>query len=278
MAERAQLPGFSAAVRGGAHTPHRVRPCFGTVNGRPSRQLLVRCCREGPEGPCSSLARGPGGEYLSEPVAAASHLEPLCSLHGGGRRCAGCLGYAHDGWCRRQERLTGIAVDSSARQLCTRCAEASGAKASRRPNVSMEAAGFFAMLAEVGGATVEHERWDVDARCWVGREVEGLVAPWHDRPDGVERNASGRVRRCWFYHGSSVHGYPPHHPLHTSTLSRTGELASVAWARTLASMQRFVAFGYEVRYVCSYEYDAFWRVRESRRRPREELLSIVHML
>jgi hypothetical protein len=182
------------------------------------------------------------------------------------------------GWWRRQERLTGIAVDSSARQLCTRCAEASGAKASRRPNVSMEAAGFFAMLAEVGGATVEHERWDVDARCWVGREVEGLVAPWHDRPDGVERNASGRVRRCWFYHGSSVHGYPPHHPLHTSTLSRTGELASVAWARTLASMQRFVAFGYEVRYVCSYEYDAFWRVRESRRRPREELLSIVHML
>jgi len=269
-------------VRGGAHAPHRVQACITYIKGRPSRELYVLCGTTLPGGNyCSSLASRPDGNRLTLADAESSHLDAVCCLHGGGRRCSHCSGVVRRGsqaWWQRQEQLTSVAVPLASRELCVACAESDGSKVIRRSGASMEAAGFFKMLAEVGGGTPEHERWDVQTGAWVGKEVDGLVSPWRDRPDGVERDEAGHVKRCWFYHGNHVHGYPPGHPLHGSMLSRTHQLSSVAWAQTVASMQRFVDAGYEVRYVCSYEYEAFWRVAVARRRSPDELMSIVHSM
>ena len=160
--------------------------------------------------------------------------------------------------------------------LCVRCAEADGSKITRNPHASMEAAHFFQMLAEAGGDVAEHERWDPQAHTWVGEEVEGLVAPRRDRPDGVVRDAAGDVVRVWFYHGVHVHGYPPSHPKHSSWLKLLKCPAEEAYAKTMESMERFRAAGYEVRFVWSHEFVPF--LRERNVRPVRELLSIVHWL
>ena len=226
-------------------------------------------------GSCSSFAIDSAGRRLALHDACQSHVEPMCRRHGGGRRCPRCGESATHEWWRLQQSHTGVVVGEEARALCCRCAEGAGCRVAKRAGVSLEAASFFAALADAGGDSAEHERWDVEEGAWVGREVEGLVAPHRDRPDGVVRDAvSGAVRRVWFYHGNHVHGYPPEHALHDSVLSMTGRLASDAWASTMQSMQRFADRGYEVRYVWAHEFRPFWKGRE--RRPAGELLSIVH--
>lgn len=267
-------------MRGGAHTAHRTEMCIVWRDERAEQRDVVLCSATllgG--GSCSAHAVDCNGRHVLPCHARASHVEPCCPRHGGGRRCPRCGESANVRWWRTQERLTGEAVGGEARELCCHCAEAAGCKIAKRGGVSLEAAAFFAMLAHVGGDVAEHEHWDSEVGAWVGREVEGLVAPHRDRPDGVVRDdVSGAVRRVWFYHGNHVHGYPPEHALHDSVLSMTGRRASDAYAHTMQSMQRFADYGYEVRYVWAHEFHAFAMCARAARRPCEQLLSIVHEL
>ena len=204
-----------------------------------------------------------------------------CWRHGGGRRCRQC-GRSCGQWLRMLEREGVESAAGEARALCARCAVAKGLKAEHVP-ASKEACRLFCMLNALspGEPPIEHMHLDVERAHWEGEEVEGLAAPRDCRPDGVQCDGSGRVVRCWFYHGCAWHGYPPHDHRHHLPLAAKGsnaELSSEAYAHTMADMACFTANGLEVRYIWSIDFDMFSKVARRRQRPASELMSIVYSL
>ena len=177
------------------------------------------------------------------------------------------------------KRATECVVDEVSAQLCARCAGETGVKPIT-VHASMEACRFLDMVNSCqSDATIEHMHFEALTRCWVGEEVEGLVAPRNFRPDGVQRGADGRVETCWFYHGCAWHGYPPDHPAHHSFLKSCKQSSVEAYGKTMAAMQCFKARGFQVQYVWSFDFAPFWVSRvEARRRPASELHSIIHTL
>lgn len=234
-------------MRGDAPTSHRVQQCVTTNPFR--RDLFVLCSAV--DNRCEEFAVDVTGRRIPASQAA---VEPfvLCSRHGGGRRCsaASCNRSVGD-WGRRLSLATGHDVQTQG--FCASCAEQANMKP-HRSSASLEACTFLDMLGRERSESIEHIHYDASRSEWVGEEEEGLVAPYRDRPDGVVRNSTGRVTKVYFYHGSHVHGFPPDHPQHGSTLKLTKKPAADAYARTMASMQRFADVGYEVGYIWSFEF------------------------
>lgn len=269
-------------MRGGACASHRVRTCETWVGVGEERRLERRralvVCDGGADGTeCTQLAVDAAGLFI--PAArAATQLECLCGKHGGGRRCSqpDC-NRAAGAWAWRHQHVRGLQhSERDASGLCERCAAKAGRKPAWAP-ASHEADACLSMLVATGAEPgLEYMHWNAVSGEWEGEEVEGLVAPRYDRPDGVVRDAAGRVTRVYFYHGVHIHGYPRWHMLHNSWLRLPKRPAEEAYAATLESMQRFRAAGYEVRYVWSCEFERFWGPRKSR--VPAEVSSIVHAL
>ena len=208
--------------------------------------------------------------------------EMRCQHHGGGPRCrCGCVSRWHVVAKAAATKRDGC-MNGDGWRLCCLCAVAAGLKAEHIP-ASKEACHLFCMLNAAAPAAppIEHMHLDSMTQAWVGDEVGGLAAPRRCRPDGVQRDEHGRIFRCWLYHGCAWHGYPPDHPQHHEPLrakGTNGELSSDAYAATMADMACYQANGYEVCYVWSVDFDAFWKVAKQRCRPSAELQSIVYTL
>ena len=144
------------------------------------------------------------------------------------------------------------------RMFCAKHAFEAGVTSSYNARASKAACVSMDALA-VEGHVFEHEHLNKTSMPWTweGKEVEGLVAPRKHRPDGVCRDAAGKVVDVFFYHGNLYHGYPPEHELYDTEVTLPAGHVNNTKERywfTMAAMQLFVDSGYRVYYLWEHHH------------------------